>query len=160
MIYKIFVKIFFIWLNIASIIYEIRNSLVSKNTKLLNRKKEGGGIMKKLNCWEFKKCGREPEGKNSILLGVCPVATLQVTDGICGGVNGGRVCGCVSKFLDLDTNETRRLSGLTAPVDKCSHRCENCSFYEIIKDEEKEEQQLLDMEDQNSKLKKWFSVSA
>lgn len=25
-----------------------------------------------MNCWEFKKCGREESGKNSKELGVCP----------------------------------------------------------------------------------------
>ncbi len=27
---------------------------------------------KKMNCWEFKKCGREKGGKNAEELGICP----------------------------------------------------------------------------------------
>lgn len=30
--------------------------------------------MKNLNCWEFKKCGREPGGSKATELGVCPIA--------------------------------------------------------------------------------------
>jgi hypothetical protein len=26
----------------------------------------------KVNCWEFKKCGRESQGPNAAELGVCP----------------------------------------------------------------------------------------
>ena len=29
----------------------------------------------KPNCWEHKKCGRQPGGKNTDDLGVCPAAT-------------------------------------------------------------------------------------
>ncbi|RJQ57457.1 MAG: hypothetical protein C4530_12525 [Desulfobacteraceae bacterium] len=45
-----------------------------------------------MNCWEFKKCGREPSGSNAQQLGVCPAAELDEYDGINGGRNGGRVC--------------------------------------------------------------------
>jgi len=47
--------------------------------------------MKKLNCWEFKKCGREPGGSNSAG-GLCPAAVAHRTDGINNGHNGGRCC--------------------------------------------------------------------
>ena len=29
----------------------------------------------RLNCWEVKKCGREPGGKSVATLGVCPAAS-------------------------------------------------------------------------------------
>lgn len=48
--------------------------------------------MKKLNCWEFKKCGREPGGENADNLGVCPATTFEKADGFGGGKNGGRAC--------------------------------------------------------------------
>ena len=48
--------------------------------------------MTKQNCWEFKKCGREPGGGNILKEGVCPAATFELADGFCGGKNGGRAC--------------------------------------------------------------------
>lgn len=47
---------------------------------------------KPLNCWEYKKCGREPGGKNVTELGVCPAATAKGMDGMHRGDNAGRAC--------------------------------------------------------------------
>ena len=52
-----------------------------------------------MNCWEFKKCGREPNGKNSIELGVCPASTETRVNGVHGGKNGGRCCWVVAGTL-------------------------------------------------------------
>ena len=44
----------------------------------------------KINCWEFKGCGRESRGNNVSSLGVCP-ATVEIrAHGIHEGKNGGR----------------------------------------------------------------------
>jgi hypothetical protein len=48
------------------------------------------------NCWEFKKCGREPNGTMVAELGVCPASIETKVDGIHGGKNGGRSCWVVS----------------------------------------------------------------
>jgi len=48
--------------------------------------------MGKINCWEFKKCGREPGGANVKELGICPATTERRANGIHGGKNGGRCC--------------------------------------------------------------------
>lgn len=48
------------------------------------------------NCWEFKKCGREPNGANVAELGECPATTEKTTDGLNGGKNGGRICWAVT----------------------------------------------------------------
>ena len=48
--------------------------------------------MSKLNCWEFKGCGREPNGSKVEDLGVCPSSTENRLDGVHGGMNGGRAC--------------------------------------------------------------------
>ena len=53
----------------------------------------------KLNCWEFKRCGREPGGMNSRELGVCPAASETRVDGANGGHNGGRACWAVAGTL-------------------------------------------------------------
>ncbi len=44
------------------------------------------------NCWEFKKCGRQPGGPKVADMGVCPAAVDTSSTGIHGGTNGGRVC--------------------------------------------------------------------
>lgn len=48
--------------------------------------------MTKLNCWEIKKCGREPGGAKESELGVCPATSDASCDGLNGGKNGGRIC--------------------------------------------------------------------
>lgn len=51
------------------------------------------------NCWEFKQCGREPGGAKVSELGVCPVPTTSVVDGMNQGKNGGRCCWAVAGTL-------------------------------------------------------------
>ena len=47
--------------------------------------------MKRKNCWEVMKCGREPNGKNENL-GICPATVPSEIDGINNGERGGRFC--------------------------------------------------------------------
>ncbi|MCI5207809.1 MAG: hypothetical protein D3910_03235, partial [Candidatus Electrothrix sp. ATG2] len=54
---------------------------------------------KKLNCWEYKKCGREPGGHNASELGVCPVPVASKGKGIHQGENGGRCCWVIAGSL-------------------------------------------------------------
>jgi len=53
---------------------------------------EDNEMLFRINCWEYKKCGREPRGKNVHMLGVCPVAGDTTADGLNDGKNGGRLC--------------------------------------------------------------------
>lgn len=81
----------------------------------------------RLNCWEFKKCGREPEGKNVSLYGVCPVSIASSVDGIHDGKNGGRCCWTFApeNFKHED------------PVLTCLEKalkCSKCDFYKLVKD--------------------------
>lgn len=46
----------------------------------------------KENCWECKKCGRQPSGDKVAEFGVCPAATSTEYDGKNGGKNAGRYC--------------------------------------------------------------------
>ena len=46
----------------------------------------------KINCWEFKGCGKEPRGNNVSSLGVCPASVEIRANGIHGGINSGRCC--------------------------------------------------------------------
>jgi hypothetical protein len=48
--------------------------------------------MKKLNCWEIKKCGREPDGSKTEELGVCPATHDKSYDGLNSGDYAGRIC--------------------------------------------------------------------
>lgn len=77
--------------------------------------------MSKKNCWEFKKCGREPGGANVERLGVCSVTTETDLDGTNGGKNAGRACWVViSDFYYKDPKE-----------------CYECDFYKLVMDERK-----------------------
>ena len=80
---------------------------------------------KKINCWEFKKCGREPGGKNALAKGVCPAATESRADGIHEGINGGRCCWVISDSY-CKINEDGQVIGHF--VD-----CRTCDFYAIVK---------------------------
>jgi hypothetical protein len=55
----------------------------------------------KMNCWEFKKCGREAHGLKAKELGVCPVYPNHGTDcaSIAGTLCGGKVQGSFAQKL-------------------------------------------------------------
>ena len=55
--------------------------------------------MGKLNCWEFKQCGRQPGGDAVGALGVCPAARAHELDGINCGSAGGRACWAIAGTL-------------------------------------------------------------
>ncbi|MBI5742196.1 MAG: hypothetical protein HZA16_15965 [Nitrospirae bacterium] len=67
--------------------------------------------MDKLNCWEFKKCGREKEGAGLDKSCVCPVARKISADGLNNGRNGGRICWVIADLCcdrKVDCVNTRR----------------------------------------------------
>jgi hypothetical protein len=83
---------------------------------------------RKLNCWEFKRCGREPGGSSVVELGICPATTTEETDGINGGTNGGRCCWSVSGTLckgQVEGHFARKLKD-----------CFACDFFELVQQEE------------------------
>lgn len=83
---------------------------------------------KKINCWEFKKCGREPGGVHVADLGVCPATQEQRLDGTHGGTNAGRSCWILAGTLCKG-----EVQGTFAQKYKS---CEACDFYKMVKDEE------------------------
>jgi hypothetical protein len=85
----------------------------------------------KLNCWEFRKCGREPGGANASHAGTCPAAVEARADGIHSGMNGGRCCWAVTAAL--------RQQGIC--LDQCGGGCDGCDFYRLVRNEE--EQRLV-----------------
>lgn len=50
----------------------------------------------KINCWEYKKCGREPGGAKVGKLGICPASASSDHNEINGGKNCGRICWAVA----------------------------------------------------------------
>lgn len=84
--------------------------------------------MEKQNCWEFKKCGRQPGGAKAAELGVCPVATTDRVDGMNGGAKGGRVCWAVTGTLCGG-----KVQGTFAM--KLAN-CLECEFYRMVMKEE------------------------
>lgn len=84
--------------------------------------------MPKLNCWEFKKCGRQPGGEHVSDLGVCPAPQDARLNGIHGGTNGGRSCWILAGTLCKG-----EVQGTFA---KKFRNCENCDFYKLVKKEE------------------------
>jgi hypothetical protein len=84
--------------------------------------------MKKVNCWEFKKCGREPEGRNVAELGVCPASIELNLDGAHDGKNAGRACWVVTKtFCE---------GQVQGPFGQKYSVCVKCDFYKKVKAEE------------------------
>jgi len=89
---------------------------------------KGGEDMQKLNCWEFKKCGREPGGAKSKEMGICPATTESFATGMNGGKNGGRICWAVT-----GTFCGGKVQGSFAQKQVS---CMTCDFFKRVKSEE------------------------
>ncbi len=86
-------------------------------------------MIKKINCWEYIKCGREAEGEKSGELGVCPAATCRTANGLNGGINGGRFCwAVVGTYSFLSRRKDFSL--------KKALFCSECKFYKKVFSEE------------------------
>jgi len=84
----------------------------------------GKVAMTKLNCWEFKKCGRGPCSSD----GECPAAQDQSLDRVHGGSNAGRTCWVVA-----GTHCGGEVQGSFAHKIK---DCYLCEFYNLVRREE------------------------
>lgn len=84
--------------------------------------------MLKMNCWEFKKCGRQLGGDKVKELGVCPSAQIESVNGVHGGRNGGRAC-----YVIAGTYCGGKVQGSFAQ--KLSN-CMACEFYKLLLKEE------------------------
>lgn len=82
----------------------------------------------KVNCWEFKKCGREAGGKLAAALGACPAAVDARLHGTHGGTNCGRACWVVAGTLCGG----RMQGGFGEKFENCRE----CAFYTQVKTEE------------------------
>lgn len=79
--------------------------------------------MKRLNCWEFKKCGRDRDNE----LGICPAVTEVRANGVNGGLNGGRVCWAVAGTFCGGTVQGTYAQKLTT--------CLACDFRIMVQEE-------------------------
>ncbi len=82
----------------------------------------------KHNCWEIKKCGREPGGLHAQDLGVCPASEEKRLDGVHDGRNAGRSCWVVAGTLCGG-----EVQGTFAQKYK---NCQVCDFYEQVRQQE------------------------
>ena len=81
-----------------------------------------------MNCWEAKKCGREPGGAKVSELGICPAATDMSSNGINSGKNGGRMCWAITgTFCGGEVQGSFAQKQLS---------CMACEFYIQVKQEE------------------------
>jgi hypothetical protein len=84
--------------------------------------------MAKMNCWEFKKCGRQPGGVKVAELGVCAASIATKVDGINCGKNGGRACWPIAGTLcggNVQGSFAEKLGN-----------CLKCEFYQLVGAEE------------------------
>ena len=82
----------------------------------------------KQNCWQFKKCGREPGGAKAMELGVCPATIETRVNGVNSGKNGGRACWALTGTLCGG-----KVQGTFAV--KLAN-CLACDFYQLVGKEE------------------------
>jgi hypothetical protein len=85
-------------------------------------------MAKRLNCWECKKCGREPGGKKIGELGVCPAALEILKEGVNQGRCAGRCCWRVAGTLCEG-----QVQGTYA---KKLKTCVECEFFKQVQEEE------------------------
>jgi nucleoside-diphosphate-sugar epimerase len=86
---------------------------------------------KKLNCWEYMKCGRGPKGVKAKQLGVCPAARDKRLDMVHGGINSGRTCWVVAGTFCGGTVQGSFARKQVA--------CKRCDFYNKVQHEEGED---------------------
>lgn len=79
---------------------------------------------RKLDCWEYKECGRQPGGERVSELGVCAAAGESRLDGHNDGTMGGRSCWVVPGTL---------CSGVAcSSFDEKYPHCRKCDFFELV----------------------------
>lgn len=84
--------------------------------------------MSKLNCWEVKRCGRQPGGERAEDLGVCPASVEGDAPGPNGGKAHGRMCWSLAGTLCGGA-----VQGTFAQKSKT---CLTCEFFAQVQTEE------------------------
>ncbi len=106
------------------------NVTIDENYARMNSMRQNTAQQAKpvLNCWEYKKCGREPGEVKVTDMGVCPAAIDAQVDGLNRGSKGGRVC-----WMVTGTFCGGQVQGKFA---KNVLSCMNCDFYQTVRAEE------------------------
>lgn len=81
------------------------------------------------NCWEYMRCGYEPDGRNDYRPQVCPAPVMVEFDGVNRGKNGGRFCWCIAGTYCRG----RRQGGHD---EKFFTRCLQCAFFQEVQGQE------------------------
>ncbi len=84
--------------------------------------------MSKMNCWEFKKCERQPGGQLTGELGVCPASTQKMLNGVHEGENAGRACWAIAGTFCggiIQGSEAQKQGN-----------CWKCDFFQLVRREE------------------------
>ncbi len=84
-------------------------------------------VMRKKNCWDVMKCGRQPGGRYEEDFGVCTAATEATLNGVHGGHNAGRLCWAVAGTFGSNACGTF--------IEKYQD-CTRCKFYKQVRKEE------------------------
>lgn len=87
--------------------------------------------MAKLNCWEYKKCGRQFGGEKTKECGLCVAATEKKADGVNKGKNAGRCCWAVAGTLCGGPAKGSFAAKLNS--------CFDCEFYWYVNSEEEKD---------------------
>ncbi len=97
--------------------------------------------MKRKNCWEILKCGRQMGGENVEELGICPAAQPSKHDGTNRGERSGRFCWFVAGTMCAG-----KVSGTFATkLMSCIH----CEVFKYINEQEGRNFVLTIWEDRN-----------
>jgi hypothetical protein len=99
---------------------------------LKDQASERGSAPAKRNCWEVKKCGRQPGGPKAAELGICPATVHEALNGAHGGKNAGRACWAIAGSLCGG-----KIQGTYAEK---LHNCWRCEFMNAVKREEEAEE--------------------
>lgn len=84
-------------------------------------------MKKRINCWEYFKCGREPGGKNVDELGVCKAANFTNIEYNMGD-SAGRICWNISGTLCVNNCPESHKNAFDS--------CLRCEFFHKVRDEE------------------------
>jgi hypothetical protein len=98
------------------------------NTKATAVADKPDKALTKQNCWEFKKCGRQPGGAKVADLGICPATIHESLNGAHGGANPGR-----AGWADAGSLCGGKIQGTYAQK---LNNCWRCEFMNLVKKEE------------------------
>ncbi len=107
---------------------KIKGDAISCAIVVIGEKTTKEALMAKMNCWDYKKCGRQQGGAKVSDLGLCPASTDTHFSGANNGKNGGRACWVISGTLCGG-----KVQGTYAAKSK---NCLECDFYATVRKEE------------------------